>query len=690
MSGGPAAQELVTIALREDRDVFALRRFSQSACRVTGIAGPPLVRLATVVSAAGEHLLGAARLTARLCLEDTGHPMLSVRFRWHGPARPRPEMLKSATRLLDACTYRPPQPGGGHELTFALRAPATARPLPELAADIASRLNRADGLDLIDTLRVQNSQLLAALEESQQQQEELQQLNAELEETNAGVVALYSELAGELEKTNSGVVALYAELEDKSRQLELADEYKTRFWANVSHELRSPVNSVIALTRLLLDPAADALTPEQSQQVALVQSSGSTLLALVDELLDVAKAESGRLEPHPADTDLRSVLHQLRGTLRGTAHPTVSLHIPDYAQRSVLHTDETMLTRVLRNLLSNALKFTVEGSVTLDVTEHDRNGADWFVFTVLDTGVGIPADELDHVFEEFYQVRGPHQRGRAGTGLGLPYARKLTELLGGTLTLHSEAGRGTRVTVELPGRTPAPAQPLPGTPAPAGPGRSTAPRAPIWRSVVVVDDDEAFLAGLRPVLEQLAAAVTILTDSTRAVRTVERERPDAVLLDLNMPGADGYQVLALLAADPATAHIPVAVLTALDPAHVDRSRLTHARAVLNKSHLTAERIATAMTGPPGPPGPPDPPGPSDPPGPPGPSDPPGPPGPSGPSDPPGPSGPSGPPGPPRHPAPPPHRPAPTGAPAPAGPPGPPPPAEPADPPAHDRSAEERR
>ncbi|MGW5369986.1 ATP-binding response regulator [Streptomyces sp. NPDC004009] len=671
MNSGPAARELVTIALREDRDVFALRRFSQSACRVTGIAGPPLVRLATVVSAAGEHLLGAARLTARLCLEDTGHPMLSVRFRWHGPARPRPEMLKSATRLLDACTYRPPQAGDGHELTFALRAPATARPLVELATDIASRLNRADGLDLIDTLRVQNSQLLAALEESQQQQEELQQLNAELEETNAGVVALYSELAGELDKTNSGVVALYAELEDKSRQLELADEYKTRFWANVSHELRSPVNSVIALTRLLLDPAADALTPEQSQQVALVQSSGSTLLALVDELLDVAKAESGRLEPHPADTDLRSVLHQLRGTLHGTAHPTVSLHIPDYAQRSVLHTDETMLTRVLRNLLSNALKFTVEGSVTLDVTEHHRDGADWFVFTVLDTGVGIPAGELDHVFEEFYQVRGPHQRGRAGTGLGLPYARKLTGLLGGTLTLHSEAGHGTRVTVELPGRTPAPTPPPPGTPAPAGPGRSTAPRTPIWRSVVVVDDDEAFLAGLRPVLEQLAEAATILTDSSRAVRSVEREHPDAVLLDLNMPGADGYQVLALLAADPATAHIPVAVLTALDPAHIDRSRLTHARAVLNKSHLTAERIAAAMTSPPDPP---DPPGP-----------PPGPPGP-----PPAPSGPSGPPDPSRHPAPPPHRPAPPGAPAPAGPPGPPPPAEPADPPAHDRSAEERR
>lgn len=638
MSGGPALQELVAVALREDRDVFTLRRFCQSACRAMGIAGPPLVRLATVVSAAGEHLLGAPGLTARLSLEDAVGTVLSVRFRWYGATRPRPEMLKTATRLLDASGYRP-RDGGGHELTFVLRAPASALPLAELAADVAGRLGGADGPDLIDTLRVQNGQLLAALEESLQQQEELQRLNAELEETNAGVVALYSELAGELDKTNSGVVALYAELEDKSRQLELADEYKTRFWANVSHELRSPVNSVIALTRLLLDPAADPLTSEQRRQVALVQSSGSTLLALVDELLDVAKAESGRLEPHPVDTDLRSVLHQLRGTLQGTAPHGVVLEIPDRGQRAVLHTDETMLTRVLRNILSNALKFTVEGSVTLDVEERDRDGADWFVFTVLDTGVGIPPDEVERVFEEFYQVRGPHQRGRAGTGLGLPYARKLTELLGGRLTLDSEVGRGTRVTVELPGRVPTATGPAEG-------GQGTGRPTPIWRSVVVVDDDEAFLTGLRPVLERLAGSSTVLTDSTRAVETVERERPDAVLLDLNMPGLDGYEVLGLLAASPATAAVPVAVLTALDPGHVDRSRLVHARAVLNKSHLTAERIAAAVTASSGPPIPPD--GPSHPP----------------------------------------HRSVPTGTPGPTGPAGPPEPSGPTDPSAHDRRAEE--
>src|SRR3954462_3089552 len=128
-------------------------------------------------------------------------------------------------------------------------------------------------------------------------------------------MALYAELSSELEATNSGVVALYAELEEKTRELSLLNEAKTRFWANVSHELRSPVNGVLGLTRLLLAPGAEPLTDEQAQQVQMIASAGSTMLALVEELLDVAKAESGRLEPELVPVDLRMLLHQMRGTL---------------------------------------------------------------------------------------------------------------------------------------------------------------------------------------------------------------------------------------------------------------------------------------------------------------------------------------------------------------------------------------
>ncbi|MEU6812772.1 hybrid sensor histidine kinase/response regulator [Streptomyces sp. NPDC046831] len=618
MTTGASVHELITIALREGGDVVTLRRCTQSACRALGLTGSSLVRLTTVVSEAGEHLLGAAGLTAQLCLEETDAVVVAVRFGWREARRPPSTLLSAAKRLLDDSRLRSADGGGRHELLLAQRTPTPTTSVGELATEVRGKLAGADtAADLIEALRTQNRQLLAALEESQSQQDELQRLNAELEETNAGVVALYSELASELEETNSGVVALYAELEDKTRQLELAHAYKTRFWASVSHELRSPVNSVIALARLLLDSGADPLSDEQRQQVALVQASGSTLLALVDELLDVAKAESGRLEPHPVEVDLRSVLHQLRGTLRGTAQPGVGLHIPDHIQWGPLVTDEVMLTRILRNVLSNALKFTAEGSVTLDVSEQQDEEGDGsrFVFCVQDTGVGIPAADVERVFEEFYQVRGPHQRGRSGTGLGLPYARRLTELLNGSLALDSEAGHGTRVTIEIPARPVRPAaEDTTAAPAPGGAadaaqpkavraGGTTAERAAGGRpaaaglrvgSVVVVDDDEAFLAGFRPLLDGLAESVTVLTDSSRAVATVESLQPDAVFLDLNMPGADGYEVRQALAARPSTAGVPVIVLTALEPADVDRSRLARVHVVLNKSRLTAEDLAAAL------------------------------------------------------------------------------------------------
>ncbi|MGV9251996.1 ATP-binding protein [Streptomyces sp. NPDC003697] len=615
MTTGASVHELITIVLREGGDVVTLRRCTQSACRALGLTGSSLVRLTTVVSEVGEHLLGAAGLTAQLCLEESDGVVVAVRFGWREARRPPSALLSAAKRLLDESRLLSAEGGGRHDLLLAQRTPAPTTSVGELVTDVRGKLAGADtAADLIEALRTQNRQLLAALEESQYQQEELQRLNAELEETNAGVVALYSELASELEETNSGVVALYAELEDKTRQLELAHEYKTRFWASVSHELRSPVNSVIALTRLLLDCGADPLSDEQRQQVALVQASGSTLLALVDELLDVAKAESGRLEPHPVEVDLRSVLHQLRGTLRGTAQPGVALHIPGDVQWGPLVTDEVMLTRILRNVLSNALKFTVEGSVTLDVSEREDEDGSRFVFCVQDTGVGIPAADIEHVFEEFYQVRGPHQRGRSGTGLGLPYARRLTELLNGGLTLDSEVGTGTRVTVAIPARLvrPAPqgadAAPAQGGAADAGqpmtvrPGgtaterrvRSRPAAGPRVSSVLVVDDDEAFLAGLRPLLDGLAESVTVLTDSSRAAATVESLRPDAVFLDLTMPGTDGYEVRQALAADPVTARVPVIVLTALEGADVDRSRLGRVHAVLNKSRLTAADLAAAL------------------------------------------------------------------------------------------------
>jgi len=330
---------------------------------------------------------------------------------------------------------------------MARRLPASAPKLTEDRVDEirAGLAGHVPGTPL-DELNVQNQQLIAALDEVRAQRDDLARLNAELEETNRGVMALYNQLSEELEETNRGVVALYAELDEKSVQLAAASEAKSRFLANVSHELRAPVTAVIGLARLLTDPSSEPLAGEQRRQVELISGSANDLLSLVNDLLDLAKAEAGRIEPDWAEVDLRAVFGQLRGTLRPLAtRPEVDFVVDEPAV-ATLNTDEVLLTRVLRNLLTNAIKFTAEGEVRLAV----RRAGDDAEFTVSDTGAGVPPELHERIFEEFYQVPGSRPVTGKGTGLGLPYARRLAGILGGGLRVDSTPGRGSTFTLSLP------------------------------------------------------------------------------------------------------------------------------------------------------------------------------------------------------------------------------------------------
>ncbi|MFE6762132.1 ATP-binding protein [Streptomyces sp. NPDC057689] len=581
------ADPLVSFPLTTEQDVFLLRRSGKSAAEALGVEKQDQIRLATALSELGRDLLGSDGLTVAFGVARRPLPLLLVGIDWTEDRDLGGEAVQAASRLV-AVHYTPSE----HAVTVEQPLTSDGR-TAEAIQQVREAVLAHTEAGVPDDSRAQTSDLIAALVESRAQREELRRLNEELEETNRGVVALYSELSEELEETNRGVVALYAELEEKSRLLREASEAKTRFWANVSHELRTPVNSVVGLARLLLEFDADGLDEEQRRQIGLISASGATLLALVDELLDVAKAESGRLEPHWAPVDLRAALGQLRGTLRGYESPGAAELIVAESGLSIV-SDEVMLIRVLRNLLSNALKFTPSGTVRLDVTADRADGRDQVVFTVSDTGIGIPEEEQQQIFEEFYQVRGLHQRGRSGTGLGLPYARRLTGLLGGSLELTSEPGAGTVVTVTLPadgGPAAAPAEPAPGEPA-----APDEPAAPMVAVLVTVDDDDAFRASIRPLLDRLAGRVVEVAEGGRAGDTIRRERPDAVLLDLHLPDLDGYAVLAELAADPALAAVPVVVLTSTPSGELDRDRLTHARAVLDKAALNLPELAAALSG----------------------------------------------------------------------------------------------
>ncbi|MEU3556611.1 ATP-binding response regulator [Streptomyces fragilis] len=575
-ASSPGAVPLVSLSLTTEQDVFVLRRSGKTAARSLGVEPQDQIRLATALSELGRDLIGSCELTVSCTLVGRTRPRLRFALVWKDGPGPGAEALRAASRLV-ALEHLPVERSLVIEQPLGVDAPA-----PALVERTRQALRTHKGATAVEDARAQTVDLIAALEESRAQREELRRLNAELEETNRGVMALYSELSEELEETNRGVVALYAELEEKSRQLREASEAKTRFWANVSHELRTPVNAVVGLARMLLEFDAERLDEEQHRQVSLIAASGATLLALVDELLDVAKAESGRLEPNWGPVDLRALLGQLTGVLRGYArHGDAELVVAEPELTVV--SDEVMLTRVLRNLLSNALKFTESGTVRLDVATEGGAGDEFVVFTVTDTGVGIPEAEQQQIFEEFYQVRGPHQRGRSGTGLGLPYARRLTELLGGTLALTSAPGQGTEVTVRLPVRS-----------SPSGAGGEVA-GGPLLAVLVTADDDDAFRAAVRPLLEQLAERVVEVDRGGRTCAVVREERPDAVLLDLQMPDLDGYAVLAELAADPELRGVPVVVVTSARWESLDHGRLRHARTVLDKASLSPAQLTAVFT-----------------------------------------------------------------------------------------------
>jgi signal transduction histidine kinase len=443
-----AAEPLLRMRLRVEQDIFAARQLGREVTRAVGFEAQDQTRMATALSEAARVLLAAGLEThVTFTVESHGVPSLQVTMAHSaggGSARVA-EQLQLVGRLVD--TMEVQDEGAGTTVRMARRLPLGAPALtPTRMDEIRANLAQHVPGSPLDELAVQNQQLIAALDEVRAQRDDLARLNTELEETNRGVMALYHQLSAELEETNRGVVALYAELDEKSVQLRAASEAKSRFLANVSHELRAPVTAIIGLGRLLTDSASDKLTEEQRRQVELIRGSATDLLSLVNGLLDLAKAEAGRIEPNWSEVDLKAMFGQLRGTLRPLAtRPEVEFVVEEPAI-PVMRSDEVLLAQVLRNLLTNALKFTEAGSVKLSVRPV---GAE-IAFVVSDTGTGIPPELQERIFEEFYQVPGSKPVSGRGTGLGLPYARRLAGILGGGLRVDSVPGEGSTFTLQLP------------------------------------------------------------------------------------------------------------------------------------------------------------------------------------------------------------------------------------------------
>jgi signal transduction histidine kinase/CheY-like chemotaxis protein len=438
-------------------------------------------------------------------------------------------------------------PGQGSTVRFGKAVPADAQPVDiarigKLCAVLAQEKTSGTG----EELQRQNRDLLQTLDILRKRESELERRHQELARLNT-----------ELEETNRGVLALYAELDEQAIALRRADEIKSRFLSHVSHEFRTPTNAILALARLLIERTDGDLTPAQEKQVLYIRDTAQQLADIVNDLLDLAKVESGKTEVRITRIDIGQFLGATRALMRPLAtRETVSLTFEETAPGLTVDTDESKLGQILRNLISNALKFTPDGEVC--VSAKLSKSGDAVCFTVRDTGIGIAKQDQERIFQEFAQIDNPIQERVKGTGLGLPLSRRLASLLGGALTVESAIGSGTTFTLTLPVMVS------------AGDGER---KIGTSSDTILIVDDEATARYLARQLLRGTRFRTIEASGADAAERARFELPALILLDLVMSDRSGFEVLNDLKSDESTKAIPVVIYTSKPVTEADLARL---------------------------------------------------------------------------------------------------------------------
>jgi CheY-like chemotaxis protein/signal transduction histidine kinase len=438
-----------------------------------------------------------------------------------------------------------------------------------------------------EELRVSNEELEEQSRALKQSQHELEQQQAELEQTNAHL----EEQANQLESQRDDLARANEVIENKAKEVLRASRYKSDFLANMSHELRTPLNSALILSKLLADNPRGNLTEEQVKFANTIHSSGNDLLTLINDILDLSKIEAGHIEIHPESLSVERLIKGLLPLFQPIAEQKGLIFEVSTAKdcQPIVETDRQRLEQVLKNLLSNAFKFTEQGSVQLHVS-CDMHGD--FVFAVSDTGIGISADQQGRIFDAFQQADGTISRKYGGTGLGLSISLELARLLGGSIAVDSQVGRGSTFSLTIPPMLGSVR--LPGASAPAGqvagaksaphvdlPASRTdvAPPSPVpapkipddrfepadqRRAILVVEDDERFAQILLELAREMDFRCLIATSGQEALALARHHLPQAIVLDVGLPDQSGLSVLDILKRDVRTRHIPIHVVSATD------------------------------------------------------------------------------------------------------------------------------
>ncbi|MGZ4844069.1 MAG: ATP-binding protein [Candidatus Angelobacter sp.] len=687
---------LSTIPLRNERDVVQARQRAREIAALLGFDNQEQIRLATATSEMARNAFRYARggkvsfdvQTGRtqvlvIAVSDSGPGIENLDEMFEGRYRSNTGMglgIVGTKRLMDNFDITSSPAGTvvkmGKDLPFAAPVLTPLR-LKDLNEKISAKAESP-----YEEIDRQNRELLKTLQELRARQEELALLNRELEDTNRGVVALY------------------AELDERADYLRRASDLKTSFLSNISHEFRTPLNSIMSLARILLDRLDGDLTDDQETQVGFILESAKTLSEMVNDLLDLAKVEAGKVRIRVKTFEVMELFSALKGMLKPLLadNSSVDLVFEEGANLPPLRTDEGKVSQILRNFISNAIKFTPQGEIKISA---EQRGSGSILFEVTDTGIGIPPEHLETVFQEFAQVENALQERYHGTGLGLPLCRKMALLLGGKVWVTSELGRGSSFFVEVPivykgeadvagsrEEIPAPEFSRPtvlliapdaqtfslmdpsfktsefqlihvesleqaetwtqrhqpravvldiegmGDPAwdflrflPKQPEPSeqtpiiavTAPRESAKaldlgaalavskpldaasllqdvrrvtrqekpRKVLLVDDNDLSLYILRELLDRPWLNLVEAHNGQEALDMIDREQPDAVILDLVMPGMGGFEVLQKLRAQEQTRRLPVIVYTSKLLSGEEKKRLTDlAAGLIAKSDVT--------------------------------------------------------------------------------------------------------
>jgi signal transduction histidine kinase/response regulator RpfG family c-di-GMP phosphodiesterase len=542
---------LFTIDIRLENDVVLARQKARAVASALKFDTQDQTRIATAVSEIARNTFQyGGGGSAEFRIDEQPEKMLVVTLRDQGRGISNLDQILDgkyvsqtgmgqgivgAKRLMDVFHIQT-EPRKGTTVVLGKRVPRRGLQLDRV--EINRAVSSVAKAGPYEELKQQNKELLETMQQLRDRQEELAQLNRELDETNRGVVALY------------------AELNEKADFLQRASELKSHFLSNMSHEFRTPLNSIIGLAQILLDRLDGDLGGEQEKQVKFIRSSAQGLMELVNDLLDLAKVEAGKVAIHPAKFRVDSLFAALRGMLRPllAQNSSVSLVFEDPADIPEIYSDEAKVSQILRNFISNALKFTDRGEVRISAS---RGHGDTVVFAVADTGMGIAPEDQERIFQEWAQVEGKKQRTLKGSGLGLPLSRKFAQMLGGDVYVRSQIGEGSTFFASIPLMFSG------ATETTLALDRETI-SATDGLPVLVVEDspEELFIYDrcLKDTPFQIVVARS-LQEARKALRTV---RPVAIVLDVLLRGEHSWELLYELKHDPATLNVPIFVVTVVD------------------------------------------------------------------------------------------------------------------------------